>query len=714
MSYILKSTSPFISIKLTEIGRQNLAQGQLNFASYAIGDSEIEYEREAIVDANPNDPVLSATSMVLRPFDRQPDISSFITDSSGNHLTALNSSNINVIQAVVNNQAEERGFFTGSGQAYTSLTTSYYAKTVLSIANTAINGTNVLSVPLGSNVGVGDFIKIKLNNNTISPSQNENATPLPNLWFKVQSTATTSTLNLTLDRKLPNNSGQNSSNSYVFVYPNGEISDVFGYGTSTAYWDSGTLSFDSATNITCNDVKIWNMNNVWCENIAGITGLSSTNLYENFTKFGSYQYLGTKSPLLQYLCTTTGTSATFQCSGPGFSYPDDVTKAISIIHYSNNSISNLYGEFFYIDTLNNKTVRITMPDMMYHRSNYGTGSGSTMGMSFVASGSTYLLGNTTIEYLDLTEDPSLIGNRSPITVGKVLPQLKMIVIDDPEIIAAMSYKSNRNWTLPPLAAQLSSPTGGTSTGILAVNETMFVTYALDNASGTGLGATLPCQEYTVITNNSSTSKDVSFRISDVDLLPFMRKIELGGYDGKGFNAYKFKVLYQIVSDQNARPDAGNWKVYDFTSTLITGTGGQTINPKLLENQVPSVNNFVLTSIIDSAATIYDLTIPLGMALNSTPNTLQFGDERFFYGNLSTYIGASIYKTLFDIRVNSAQYTQTTNPTRSLLPSTNPPNIKVSEVGIYDNNNNLVVIGKLSQPVPLLAGQTITLELSMDF
>lgn len=714
MSYIIKSTSPFISVKLTELGRMTLAQGQLNFSYWGIGDSELNYNREAIVDANPTSPTLSATSRILRPFDKQPNIKSFITDSTGNHLSAINSSNINVVQAVVNNAATERGFFTGSSTAYTALTSSTYVKAVTTVANTAIAGTSVLSVPLGTNVTIGDFIRIKLNNDISSPTPTENSKPLPNLWYKVQSTATTGTLDLTLDRKLPDNSAQVSSNSYVFLYPSGEVAGSFGYDTRTAYWDSGTLSFDSATNITCDDVKVWNMNNVWCEDLAGITGLTSTNLYENYTKFGSYDYLGTKNPYFEYLCTTTGATSTFQCNGPSSSYPDDVTKAISILHYTNNTISNLYGEFLYIDTTNNKTVRITLPDLMYHRTNYTTGSGTSMGMSFIASGVTQLLGSSSVQYVNLIEDPTLIGSRTPIVVGKVFPQLKMIVIDDEEIVAAISYKSNRNWTLPPLSANLSNPTGGTTTGILAVNETMYLTYALDNTSGAKLGSNLPCQHYIKVTNNTSTSKDISFHISDVDLLPFMRKTELGGYDGFGFNAYNFRLMYQIVSDQNARPDAGSWKTYDYTSTLITTTGGQSINPKLLENQTPTVNGFVLTSAIDSATTIFDITLPMGLAPNTNSNILQFGDERFFYGNLSTYIGATIFKTLFDIRINSAQYNLTTNPTRSNQPSTNPPTIKVSEVGIYDTNNNLVVIGKLSQPVPLVNGQTIMLELSLDF
>jgi hypothetical protein len=44
--------------------------------------------------------------------------------------------------------------------------------------------------------------------------------------------------------------------------------------------------------------------------------------------------------------------------------------------------------------------------------------------------------------------------------------IKTIVIHNDEIIAALSYKSNRNWTLPKLAATVASPSGGTSLYIL--------------------------------------------------------------------------------------------------------------------------------------------------------------------------------------------------------------------------------------------------------
>ena len=102
-----------------------------------------------------------------------------------------------------------------------------------------------------------------------------------------------------------------------------------------------------------------------------------------------------------------------------------------------------------------------------------------------------------------------------------------------------------------------------------------------------------------------------------------------------------------------------------------------------------------------------------MAPNASPSDLQFGDEKFFYGNLETYIGATIYKTTFRIDISADDFKTTGNPTRSNA-SANEANIRVTEVGIYDDAGSLVMIGKLSKPVLLTAGNTITFELSMDF
>ena len=279
------------------------------------------------------------------------------------------------------------------------------------------------------------------------------------------------------------------------------------YGASSVpYWDSGTLSFDSCCNVSCTDVPIWNMNNVWCEDPAGF---SSGDTYEHYYDFGSFEYLGQKYPYLVYPCIDNGETSDVVCEVAGLSVVDTIRKSISIIHYTNNVVSNVYGEFFYIDNSNNKTVTLELPDLMYHRRNYGTGAGVQQGMTFLASGDTMMIPNSDIEYVPLIEDPTKVGTSR--VVGKVFPQLKTIVIDDDEIVMAISYKGNRNWTLPALAANLVSPQS-TSVGTLATDKTMYLTYILDNemsGSTSGMTTAMNCQYYTKITNTTPTKKTLS-------------------------------------------------------------------------------------------------------------------------------------------------------------------------------------------------------------
>ena len=147
MSYIINNTSPFVSIKLTEKGREKLSMGQLNFSYWGIGDSEINYTREEIVDNNQSDITLSASSKIMRPFDRQPNIKYFITpETATTPFNVLNTSNINVIKAVVNNEANERGFFSYSGSDFTTITATTFTPYQEVIANTQLTGGTTLSI----------------------------------------------------------------------------------------------------------------------------------------------------------------------------------------------------------------------------------------------------------------------------------------------------------------------------------------------------------------------------------------------------------------------------------------------------------------------------------------------------------------------------------------------------------------------------------------
>jgi len=414
MSYIIKSTSPFVSIKLTEIGRTQLALGKLNFSYWAIGDSEINYAREAIVDANPTNVTLSATSVIFRPFDKQPNLKSFVLPSTTTDpLQVVDSSIISVVRSVVNNQADTKGFFDYTGGTFNTKTGSTYVKytsynSPTAVGSSIFSGTTKLFINT-TGITTGDYVLIKYSSYKASLSggtltANSNDKPLQNLWYKIQSMSASSTgYYVDLDRKLPNfNLSNFSGYSQVFVYGGGEVNNTFGADSQTAYWDSNTLSFDSLCPINCEEVPVWNMNNVWCETLAGVTGLTTTKLYEDYTKYGSYPYLGSKYPYFGLACVSNASASqltTQACDTPGLSSVDDVVKSISILHYTNNMVSSIYGEFFYTDTANNKYLYIDLPDLMYHRRDFASGFGTEMGMRFIASGSTKVM-DTDLQYID--------------------------------------------------------------------------------------------------------------------------------------------------------------------------------------------------------------------------------------------------------------------------------------------------------------------------
>mgnify|MGYP003627321910 CR=1 FL=1 len=741
MSYINKQTTGLVKVKLTDIGRELLAKGQLTFAQYIVGDSEVDYDYvkgwsqfvpssnaatgEFLFHLADGDIDRNIFSKVLRPKDDQPFPSSFLLDQSNNFQFPLNlQSNIQLIKAIVSNEAEDRGFFSGTAETCLSAeTSSLFIKEEGTIDLGNFNGGTFLSgytqgvltldTPLTA-TSVNDYIMFRFSNSTLGNITGDSMCQATvNTFYNITSIVGST---IRVDRELPILTADTGTIITYYTLPGGDdpLDSYYGLPTLAAYWNTGTLSFDSSCDICVDNIPVWNMNNVWTENFAGLFQELPTNYNPN-QLFGSEQYAGTKQ-FLGYNNTPTVTQTSNQLAS---SYMDPFQKGISIIHYTNSCISNFYGEMFYIDEASEKLLSIDIP-VMWHRRNEGTGSGTTLGMTFVSDVvSKTISTNNTIEYYDLIESSGMtVTPDFPMVVGKVFPDLKIVVIDNEELVAAMSYKSNRNYTLPDLSSELVTSSGGGCTGCLNAGHQMYLTYWLSNTSITTT-PTLPCQRYTVIQNNSNSDKDVSFRINDVGQLPYMRKTELPDYDGFGFFADGFNLLAQSINPTNVkRPDPSLWRVIDFTSPKITSSAststtgsGETINPLLLENQGSVNTGFLLTGELYNAASgnTFNLGDELDMQSSSFYDQMTFGDERLFYGNLRTFIGATIYKTLFTINVDGATMAGSSNTTYSY-----GKDRYITEVGILDNNDNLVIVGKLSRPVRLANSTTATIELTIDF
>ena len=742
MSYINKQSTTLVRVKLTDIGREQLAKGQLTFANYTIGDSEVDYNYvKGWNEFVPNigaatgefwfpeadgNIVKNIYSKVLRPKDDNPFFSSFLLNQSNQFIFPLNQqSNIQLIKGIVTNEADDRGFFSGStvDSGLVAQTNSNFIleQGTINLNNfsgatdytTFTQGVLTLNTPLTA-TSVNDYIIFRFSNPTLG-----------NVTGSTMTSATINTVyNITnisgstiqVDRVLPTLSAYAGTIITYYTLPGGDdpMDTYYGASSLSAYWNSGTLSFQNSCDICVDNIPVWNMNNVWTENPAGLYKDSPVNYHEN-NLFGSEQFVGTK----QYLgynreITVTNTNSMMDSK----SYMDTYNKSISILHYTNSCISNFYGEQFYIDEETGKLLNLDIPVMWHRRNDVGTESGTTLGMRFTSDTIRKTLSsNNDIEYYDLIEFSGMsVSPTLPLVVGKVFPQLKIVVIDNEELIAGMSYKSNRNYTLPDLAAELLTPVNGNCTGVLKAGESLYLTYWLENV-GTGTTGTttvttpiLPCQRYTVIDNKTNTDKDVQFRIGNLNELPYMRKRENVNYDGFGFFADTFKVLAQVVdkTTQN-RPLSSNWKVINFTSTNITVTSGETISPTLFENQNPNTTGFILTGSLYTGGTTFNLGDELDMSTASYYGKMTLGDERLFYGNLRTHIGATIYKTLFNITVDGASIASTSNSTFEF-----GDDRYVSEIGILDNNQNLVLVGKLSRPIRISDSTTASIELTIDF
>jgi hypothetical protein len=96
-------------------------------------------------------------------------------------------------------------------------------------------------------------------------------------------------------------------------------------------------------------------------------------------------------------------------------------------------------------------------------------------------------------------------------------------------------------------------------------------------------------------------------------------------------------------------------------------------------------------------------------MNKGYSNLVFGEEQILLGNVVTKAESVVHRTKFVTQLNINQFFISTNPTWS---SKQP--VYITEVGIYDTENNLVAIGKCNTPVPKSGDGIVVLVVDMDF
>jgi len=722
MAYIIKNTAGLINTRLTDVGRRKLSQGNFNISYFQIGDSEVSYS--AVTNYN------QVNNNILMPaFNAQNDTGSpesnkqnikypyYVSAQQGNtYGIPFMDSDVQVVY----NSAGPKGFFaTGGTQGHwTAQTTSAY--TVTSnywIDMSTLSGQTTIDIeldpqecsPSSGTPSVNDFITLFLDGDGYCSG----FTTAPILTYKIQSlnpttgTSATTFWSLTLDRSVPDYSFLSSGSAYARakIYPSG-MTPFYDSNTPAPYWQEDVLNFES----TCNVINrinplIWNMNIPWSENPAGL----DNNSWEGYNQFGSVSYIGTKEYLgYQEPSGQTDTSEVYYYNS--FDEKIVVTpkeqKAIAIIHYTNQDIDHVYGEKFSTVPFDPQTptdstglarhLRLTLPTLMWHKS-----TGSSIGETFWIDPPDYDLcypyyikskvnvgmNDPGIRYYHLWDtNPDDNGNLNRI--GKVFPDQEIIIVDDEEVVAALSNKSNRNWTLPAPKLSLLTPNtcytnNSTATGIFsAATQAMWVTYRFDSTAFT---QSLHCNYYSYISANPSVTantQNIAVRFGpEFSFLNPNFESNLTGY-----TANSVKLLCQMVTGTK-KPNPTAWKEIDITSEI----SGSSINNYLTMSGLTGTT-FQISLSEYTSAPYYDLSNYIDLTPLNDTDVLNFGDEYYLYGNFETDISATIYEMKYLVNLGRNQFTNTSNPTW-----TSGTTSYVTEIGLYDTNKDLLVISKLQSP-----------------
>jgi len=336
---------------------------------------------------------------------------------------------------------------------------------------------------------------------------------------------------------------------------------------------------------------------------------------------------------------------------------------------------------------------------MWHKKQFGgAGLGDEIGYTFTTGVLPELKYLGTIRYYDLVD-----SEVTPTTVGKVFPDLKFIAIENEELITAMSIKSNRNWTLPKPVLQDTDAgicSGSGSAGIITKDEELHVTYLLkDSARGfTGVH----CEDYATIGTTKDVA-DVLFRFPNMaDDVTYSEFSYLEGVIADtGFNVDDILILLQ-KTEKGSRPDSACW--FYFNANAYVGSNG-CIPEELLTTVVvndgyyePAQVNEIRATLNDQtfslqATNSYDLnnfiTIPIRSATGKT-----FGDETFLFGNISTRIKSTTYKSIMNMTILPNRFIKSNNPTFN----ENIHKVAFTELDIYDGDGNVVAVGKFSEPL----------------
>lgn len=245
-------------------------------------------------------------------------------------------------------------------------------------------------------------------------------------------------------------------------------------------------------------------------------------------------------------------------------------------------------------------------------------------------------------------------------------------------------------------------------------NTLFITYGLssnlNNPLSYGYSDAVHCNYINKTTLNNLNS-EIVLSFGDNDYFKFLNN-DLAGWTG--FTATIFFAIVQVVDNSlfttinDIKPDSTKWKIYDLTSQTYGYVSGNLLSKTSFINVSFRIS---VNPVEYDPRPFYNLDY-LNYSDALSTNGLNFGDETFFYGNVSTDIEAIAYNTDLSISLPKGSFNTSSNPTW-----TNGKPVLITEVGLYSENDGikeLVAIGKLNKPIKKDSNTQRSILFGLDF
>jgi hypothetical protein len=254
---------------------------------------------------------------------------------------------------------------------------------------------------------------------------------------------------------------------------------------------------------------------------------------------------------------------------------------------------------------------------------------------------------------------------------------------------------------------------------MADGFTAFMTYMLvsDNditsgaTQGYGYSKAIHCNYIKSEQLQTLDNKEFNIYFEDEDIGDF-KFLSVSG--GTGFTAHKIIMLAQLIDNEpydsinDIKPFPNKWVSFDVTNQIDNYVPGQLLSP---EDICSAVYRIPAKSYYTEASNgnFYNLDY-LNYPQKNSPN-LSFGDEVYFMGNVTTSIEAVAHTMDLGVNLPLNQFNSSNNVTWN---SDLDERVYITEVGLYDDNKNLVGIAKLNNPLPKDDTIARTIVFAMDF